>query len=710
MSCKNIWSTDEARKISSQYLKKGISEELALRTYSARLLGSDPELVLHGGGNTSVKSYCNDILGNKIPVLHVKGSGWDLATIEPEGHPAVKLEPLLALKSLKKLSDEDMVSAQRQNLINPNSPNPSVETLLHAFIPNKYIDHTHSLAVLALANQPNASKICKEVFGDKVAIVPYVMPGFDLAQTAFKEYTKAKKYALSKGSDIEGMILINHGIFSFGETAKSSYDRMIKLVNIAEENLTRKINLNLQSYKKTNAFSAALLPYLRGLLIRISRKHNSNNKWIFDIRKNNSIDEILLNSNLPNLINLGVATPDHVIRTKSKPLFLDDKKLIKNNVFNDENIAEWMNYAEEKLEEYIYDYKDYFKRNNNISAQKKTQLDPIPRLILLPNIGLIGIGADKKSAIIAADIGQAWIETLLSAESTGSFLPVSEKDTFDLEYWSLEQAKLGKKADPKLKGNIVAITGAGGVIGSKIAKEFKNAGAEIVSIDLDSNSSKLTASICGESSLDICCDITDESQLKKAFEKITNTFGGLDILISNAGAAWEGSIAKMNDNLFRKSMELNLFAHYHASKNTIQIFHAQDFSEKNKSFLIGGQILFNISKQALNPGPNFGSYGISKAALVALMRQISLEEGENKIRCNGINADRIQSGLLNDEMIKKRAAARGLSTSDYMAGNLLKAEVLPDDVAKAFLYLANMVKTTGALLSVDGGNVAAMVR
>ncbi len=710
MSCKNIWSIEKSIQFNKKYFKEGISEDLASRTYSARLLGSDPELVLHGGGNTSVKSHTIDLLGNKIPVLHVKGSGWDLATIEPEGHPAVRLEPLIELKKLRELSDEDMVSAQRQNLLNPNSPNPSVETLLHAFIPDKFIDHTHSLAVLALANQPNASEICKKVFGNKVAIVPYVMPGFDLAKAAFKEYEKAKEYALSQGNKLEGMILINHGIFSFGETAKTSYDRMITLVNIAETHLTRKINLDLNPKIKTNSFSATLLPYLRGLLIRTAKKNNANNKWIFDVRNNQSINEILNSSDLSNLIKRGVATPDHVIRTKSIPLLLDDSKLSKENIFNDKEITNWIKDAEASLDSYIKDYESYFLRNNNLAAEKKKQLDPIPRIILMPTIGLIGIGADKKSSKIAADIGQAWVETLLSAESTGSFMPVNEKDTFDLEYWSLEQAKLGKKIDPKLKGNVVVITGAGGAIGSQIANEFYDSGAEIVSIDLDNNAAKLTAKSCGSNSLDICCDLTDELQLEKAFEKIVNTYGGLDILISNAGAAWEGSIAKMNDDLFKKSMDLNLFAHYYASKKTLQIFHAQDFSEKTKDLLIGGQILFNISKQALNPGPNFGSYGIAKAALVALMRQISLEEGVNKIRCNGINADRIQSGLLNSEMIKKRAASRGLSINEYMEGNLLKSEVLADDVAKAFLYLANMKKTTGAILSVDGGNVAAMVR
>ena len=323
---------------------------------------------------------------------------------------------------------------------------------------------------------------------------------------------------------------------------------------------------------------------------------------------------------------------------------------------------------------------------------------------------MIGIGKDKKSSKIAADIGQAWIETVLSANSVGSFSPVGEKDTFDLEYWSLEQAKLGNKKEPTLKGNIVAITGAGGAIGSQIAKEFQLAGAEVIAIDLNEDAAKETANNCGGNSLGIGCDVTNKKELEKAFAKIIKTYGGLDILISNAGAAWEGSIVGMSESIFRKSMELNLFSHYYVSKNAIEIFHAQDFSGENRDEILGGQILFNISKQALNPGPNFGSYGISKAALLALMKQISLEEGNNKIRANGINADRIKSGLLDSDMIRKRASSRGISEKEYMSGNLLNSEVKTIDVAKAFLALADMKKTTGAILTVDGGNVAAMVR
>lgn len=709
MACKNNWSDDEAKKYVAKYKAIGISEDLALRTFSARLLGSDPELVLHGGGNTSLKSTLKDILGNEIDVLHVKGSGWDLSTIEPEGHPAVKLNPLIKLKELNELSDEDMVSAQRQNLLNPNSPNPSVETLLHAFIPHKYIDHTHSLSILALANQPNAIELCKAIFGKRVAIVPYVMPGFNLAKEAFKEFNKANKTALLEGIELEGIILKNHGIFSFGETAKLSYQRMINLVNTAEKALKRKVNLDFTNSSESSNNSNIIIPYLRGLIGRISKKYCTNNNWIFDIRNNENTKELFCLQELNSLINKGVATPDHVIRTKAKPLLLESFVPDKNKSF-EEKIYNWVHNAKEKINKYIMEYEDYFERNSKFSKEAKTQLDPLPRLILIPGIGLIGIGINKKSSKVAADIGQAWIETVLSATSIGDFNPVSEKDTFDLEYWSLEQAKLGKNKPPLLSGKIIAITGAGGVIGSQIARQFKSAGAEVIAIDLDKKSANLIANSIGDNTLAIGCDITNKKALENTFDEIIRNFGGLDILISNAGAAWEGSISKMNESLFRKSMEINLFAHYYVSKFAINIFHSQDFCEEDKKNLIGGQILFNISKQAINPGPNFGSYGISKAALLALMRQISIEEGLNKIRANGINADRIKSGLLNKEMIKKRAISRGISENEYMSGNLLQSEVLALDVAKAFLALAEMEKTTGALLTVDGGNVAAMVR
>ena len=278
----NRWSDDAAAAALSAYGAQGVSEDLALRTYSARLLGADPALVLHGGGNTSVKTTTRGLLGETIPVLCVKGSGWDLATIEPPGHPAVRLEPLRALRALERLSDENMVAAQRRNLIDPAAPNPSVEALLHAFLPQKFVDHTHSIALLALADQPDAEQLCREVYGDRVALVPYVMPGFALAQAAARAYEEAAAVAAARGMELEGMVLLQHGLFSFGATAKQSYERMIALVRQAELRIEAAagnhpsgtpateapLTLPCPAPSQSKHGAGALLPILRGALGR----------------------------------------------------------------------------------------------------------------------------------------------------------------------------------------------------------------------------------------------------------------------------------------------------------------------------------------------------------------------------------------------------------------------------------------------------------
>ena len=711
MASQNKWSEEEATKLIEKYKKDGISEDLALRTYSARLLGADPELVLHGGGNTSVKSTYINLFKKNEKVLHVKGSGWDLETIEPEGHPAVKLEPLIKLRELNQLSDEEMVAIQRQNLINPNSPNPSVETLLHAFIPEKFIDHSHSIALLAIANQPQAEEICKSIFGDRLGIVPYVMPGFDLAVAAINEYERASEKLKHFKKKLEGLILINHGIFTFGDNAKESYERMINVVNEANNFLSRKVNLKIKQPLDKETLGTkeiSLLPYIRGIIGRKSFENGGRRNLVFDIRSNKNINEVFQQRNLHDLIKRGVATPDHVIRTKAYPMLL--RKLDKDFILDEKSLNTLKNNFDAELENYINEYKKYFNKNNLRFGGIKKQLDPIPKLLLFPGIGLIGIGTTKRSAKIVADIGESWIETVLSAESLSSFNPVSEADTFDLEYWSLEQAKISKQKFNKFTGKIVLVTGAAGAIGSQISKDFKKNGAEVILLDISEERLLKTAKNFGEEVKFYKCDLTNKSDIEDTFKKIIIDYGGIDIIVSNAGAAFECDLENLDLNLFEKSMKINLFSHHYISQEAIKIFKAQDYKEKEEENKLGGQLLFNISKQALNPGPNFGSYGIAKAALLALMKQYALEAAGSKIRSNGINADRIKSGLLDEELIKKRAKSRGVSEEQYMRGNLLKSEVKPIDVSNAFISLASMEKTTGALLTVDGGNVAAMVR
>jgi NAD(P)-dependent dehydrogenase (short-subunit alcohol dehydrogenase family) len=355
----------------------------------------------------------------------------------------------------------------------------------------------------------------------------------------------------------------------------------------------------------------------------------------------------------------------------------------------------------EALQTYQDRYRVLFERQNARVGGHKRMLDPLPRLLAVPGLGLIGSGGSAADAAVTADIGEAWARTLLAAESIGRFEPVNEDDTFDMEYWSLEQAKLGKAVEKPLARQVVLVTGGGGAIGAATARAFARQGADVAVLDRDADSAAAAAAACGPRALALSADVTDPDQVRQAIERICAQFGGLDIVISNAGAAWTGAMATLSDADLRASFELNFFSHQAVAQAAVAVLHAQ---------ALGGQLLFNISKQALNPGPNFGAYGISKAALLALMRQYALEEGPHGIRVNGLNADRIRSGLLSEAMIQERAAARGTSAAGYMAGNLLGQEVRANDVADAFVALARMERTTGALLTVDGGNVAAMVR
>jgi rhamnose utilization protein RhaD (predicted bifunctional aldolase and dehydrogenase)/NAD(P)-dependent dehydrogenase (short-subunit alcohol dehydrogenase family) len=692
----NRWSDAEAAEAIARYGAQGVSEDLALRTYSARLLGADPDLVLHGGGNTSVKTTVTGLLGETIPVLCVKGSGWDLATIEPPGHPAVRLQELQALRALPALSDEEMVAAQRRNLIDPAAPNPSVEALLHAFLPHAFVDHTHAVALLALADQPDAAEICRQVYGERVALVPYVMPGFDLALAAATAYEQAEERARATGVELEGMVLLKHGLFSFGATAKQSYERMIALVFQAEERLAQASSAAPSSpppaVTPPAGGAAALLPVLRGALARAAQAEGAPLRWLLALRDTPLTRSVVDDPRLADWARRGVATPDHVIRTKAFPLVLP---------------ADPSPSAIEKaLARYIADYKAYVERQNARVGGSKKPLDPLPRLVAVPGLGLIGIGRSAADAAVSADIAEAWARTLLAAEAVGRFDPVDEADTFDMEYWSLEQAKLGKGVEKPLARHVVLVTGGGGAIGAATARAFATAGAEVAVLDLDPEAAAAAAAACGPQALPLAADVTDPAAVGAAIARVAARFGGLDIVVSNAGAAWTGAIADLADADLRACFELNFFAHQSVSQAAMAVFRAQN----GGAAVLGGQLLYNVSKQALNPGPDFGAYGIAKAALLALMRQYALEQGASGVRANGLNADRIRSGLLDDAMIRERSTARGVSEAAYMAGNLLGAEVRASDVADAFVALARLERTTGALITVDGGNVAAMVR
>ena len=676
---KNNWSKSSAKKYIKKYKNIGFSKDLALRVYTTRLLGRNKELVLHGGGNTSVKTTIKDIDGKKYNVLCVKGSGWDMADIEPEGLPAVKLEPLIALKNKKYLSDEDMVSYQKRNLINIKAPNPSVETFLHAFLPFKFVDHTHADAVLNATNRPGGLNFCKKVFGNKVSIVPYVMPGFMLAKKINEIY--------SINPNINCLILMNHGIFTFADDAKEAYDLMIKYVSQAERAINK---LKVKKIKQIKNFSTRfnaheIAPIIRGLL-----SNNKDQKFVVNYRLNKHLKYFMNGKNVRSYSSKGTATPDHVIRVKPFPLIITPKK--------NSSIDEFKITAKKAFENYRKKYINYFNVNKNKVKGKKVMLDTSPRVVLVQNVGVFTIGKDLNAAKIAGDLTETNAKVIASVEETSAYKFIPEKDIFDVEYWSLEQAKINK---PKkiLEGNVVVITGSTGTIGFETYKMFKSYGAEVVLLDYNLERLKDLQSKINE--LCIHCDVRNKKSVKKVFNQICEKYGGIDILISNAGTATNGAIGEIDDNVLRQSFEDNFFSHQNCASEAIKIMKKQN---------INGCLLFNISKQSVNPGKNFGPYGLPKAALLSLCKQYAVDYGSYGIRSNGVNADRIRSGLMNDKMIRTRAKARSVSTDDYMRENLLLNEVKAEDVAKAFFHLATSKKTTGAVLTVDGGNIAASLR
>jgi rhamnose utilization protein RhaD (predicted bifunctional aldolase and dehydrogenase)/NAD(P)-dependent dehydrogenase (short-subunit alcohol dehydrogenase family) len=684
----SLWSDADAERMVERYSQQGVGCDLALRVYTSRLLGGEPKLVLHGGGNTSVKTVVRDLLDEEVEVLCVKGSGWDMAAIEPAGLPAVRLAPLRKLRDRAALSDEEMVRVQRANLIDPGAPNPSVETLLHAFLPHKYVDHTHSTAVLAIADQPNAAERCTDLYGERMGLVPYIMPGFQLAKKAAEVFEGDRA--------VEGLVLLKHGIFTFGDTAHEAYERMIAAVSLAEERLARRSKTVFAAAPLPAALAVAaeVAPILRGACaIADPSGSGAFKRFILEFRSNPEILDYVNGAELRRYAQAGVATPDHTIRTKNYPLIVPAPEPGGLDAFK--------HAVRDAVDRFVADYDAYFARHNARQEVPKRELDPMPRVVLVPGLGLFGLGRNARDARVAADLAESTVETVTDAEVIGRFESISEADLFEIEYWSLEQAKLGQVSEKPLAGQIVVVTGGAGTIGLATARAMSAAGAEVALFDLGREATQAAARKLGGTAVAVECDVTEPAAVRRAFDHVAEHFGGVDIVVSNAGAAFQGRIGEVDAALLRRSFEINFFAHQTVAQNAVRLMLAQG---------TGGCLLFNVSRQAVSPGPLAGPYGLPKAATLFLVRQYALEYGADGIRANAVNADGIRSGLLTPQFIEQRAAAYGMTAAEYMSRNLLRREVTAEDVAQAFLHQAVALKTTADVTTVDGGNIAAALR
>ncbi|MEA3415415.1 MAG: bifunctional aldolase/short-chain dehydrogenase [Thermodesulfobacteriota bacterium] len=661
---KSLWNDNKAKNFSDDPLK--------LRVYTSRLLGREPGLVLHGGGNTSVKIAVTNHFGDIEDVLYIKGSGWDLRTIQTSGFAPVKLQVLKKMAKLERLSDTDMVKLQISAMIDPLAPNPSVEAILHAIIPFKYVDHTHADAVVTITNNEKGKSLIRKIYKHRVLVVPYVMPGFILAKKVY-EMTRNINW-----HDVEGIILMNHGIFTFSDNARASYKQMIHLVSLAENYL-----------QTSGAFDSVARAEAKEDLLTLAeiRKQVSLTKGSAMIARLDNRPEACGFANLTNIdliATRGPLTPDHVLRTKQIPV------IIKKDI-------------EKEITGFCVAYKEYFQRNTDSPCSRTVAaggrllcLDPAPRWAVWPQHGIMAFGQSVKEANIVFDIAFHTIRVIQWGEAIGGWKALPEKDIFDLEYWELEQAKLRKEDSTQIfQGKIALVTGAASGIGLACAKALHENGAAVVGLDLNP---VITRIFNQPDLVGLSGDISDNRAIKEAVEFTIRSFGGLDILINNAGIFPRSQrIEDMEAETWNQSMEINLSSHQRLLKICIPYLKQG----------IDPAVIFIASKNVPAPGPGASAYSVAKAGLTQLARVAALELAADGIRVNIIHPDAVfDTGIWTEKVLKERARHYGLSVAEYKTKNLLKTEVTSKDVASLVCCMAGpaFAKTTGAQVPIDGGN------
>lgn len=651
---KSLWDDIEAKAFEN--------DPLQLRVYTSRLLGREPGLVLHGGGNTSVKDAVKNIFGDIEEILFVKGSGHDLATIHAGGFAPVRLKALTRLATLESLPDTEMARLQRSAMTDPEAPDPSIEAMLHANIPYKYVDHTHADAVVTLTNSQRGQALLQEIYQDRVLIVPYIKPGFKLAQKIL-EMTRATKW-----EKIEGMILLHHGVFTFADDARTSYERMIQLVSMAEDYL-----------QKQGAGEHVARAQAREDLLTLSRirRYVSRAKGNAMIARLDNSPEACGFANLDNVKSIatrGPVTSDHLIRTKPFPVILGKD-------------------VRQDMTDYTRAYQAYFDKNTD---GRRTCLDAAPRWGVWPQYGTIAWGRSVRESKIVSDIVRHTIQAIQQGEALGGWKFLSEKQMFDMEYWELQQAKLPQNdISPELQGKIALVTGAGSGIGFACATMLHEQGAVVVGLDINPEISKMFNQ---EDLLGITCDVTDDPAVKAAVEDTVRRFGGLDILIPNAGIfTATQKIEDLEEEIWNRSMEINLSSNQRLLKTCIPYLRQG----------IDAAVVFISSKNVPAPGPGAAAYSVAKAGQTQLARIAALELGCDGIRVNVVHPNAVyDTALWTPEILESRASHYGCTVEEYKTNNCLKTEVLSKDVAALVCAMVGpaFAKTTGAQVPIDGGN------
>ncbi len=669
----------------------------------ARLAGSEPALVLWGGGNNSLKTEEIDFAGRPVRALRIKGSGSDMKAMQRSDFPGVRLDDLLPLMAREDMSDAQMVEYIAHTLLAPNSPRPSIETLLHAFIPHAAVLHTHADAILMLTNTPARDAMVRACFGNDVITVPYRRPGFLLS--------KEVGAAVQANPNARGLVLMNHGLVTWGATAKEAYDRHIDLVTQAEEYVLSH-GKEIKGQKTTGAREMALkiTPILRGLL-------SKDKRVVLRFDASEDALQFLSRPDAQGLLQAGAATPDHMLNTKRAALFLPPLPLDEHPGSEAEGSAGWggggdalRDYLEHHLRAYVAECRRRFNVHHDatlLKASEAAMVSDLPRVIVMPGVGMWTAGKDMLAATVAADIAHHTFSIMAGAQSLGGYVSLSDKDAFHAEYWPLELHKLTiAPAEKELSRRVALVTGAANGIGKSIAQRLAAEGTHVVVTDIDLVNAQAVADdiilVNGPGrAVAFALDVTDEAQVQRVYDETVLRYGGVDVLVSNAGIAKVAAIADLSLKDWSLSLGINATGHFLVSRAAMRVLLAQN---------IGGSLVFNATKNVTAPGKDFGAYSAAKAAEAQLCRILAIEGGPARIRANMVNPDAVlTSNLWSPEIREKRAKAQGIPVEQledfYTQRNLLKTKIAGEDVAEAVFWLVSdrSSKTTGAMLPVDGG-------
>ncbi len=675
------WDDSAARDLS----------DLDVLVYASRLIGAETSLVVWGGGNTSIKRVERDHRGRAVRVLRVKGSGSDLKSIQRKDFPGVLMDDILALLEREAMEDQEMVDYFTHALLEPASPRPSIETPLHGFLPAPAVIHTHADAIVSLTNHDRCAEVLRQVYGDEVIALAYLRPGFPIAKQAaraFEAHPKARAVLLEK-----------HGTICWGATVRDAYLATIELISRAEEAIAHQargrvrfggVEIAAPSPADRRRVAIAVAPSLRGLVSR-------DRRVIMTFDDGADVVEFATSKDARQLCLVGPATPDHTLYTKRLPCFVPadrpgDPQAVKAA-------------TQASVNRFVTDYTAYFTAHNRGGA---TLIDPLPRVIVVAGLGMFTVGKDRRTSGIVNDIYRHTISVLGAASSFGRYASLSAQDAFDIEYWPLELYKLTLVPPEKeLSRRIALVTGGASGIGRATALRLAAEGAHVVVADLDAAGAlkvadEVAATSGGGKAIGVEMDVTSESSVRAALDEAVLAYGGLDIVVSNAGIAHSAAIDRLDLADWERSFAVNATGHFLVAREALRLLKAQG---------LGGAFVFVATKNVMSPGKDFGAYSASKAAEAQLAKVLALEGGPHGIRSNLVNPDAVfrDSKLWSEDVRRERARAQGISVDDleefYRKRNILARPVLPEDVAEAVLFLASdrSAKTTGCTITVDGG-------